>query len=223
MRRMKTHPVNIERGQAGVHRVVSELIDRGHTPYLPVIDKGIDILLGSHIRLQIKTTQRPTNHWRQVGRWSFSLTKAQRIVKQKYVKCSARKFSEEVDFVILHAYQANRFWIVPAFVLDNRSTVTFKDGEKQWKDCDITEARRLRETGMSYQDIADSMGMERHTIVRRIKGTYETPKRNYADIAQYENRWDLIAGAEATLREANRIVNKPQTAVSVSDTLAARQ
>ncbi len=219
---MKPHLVNIAKGQAGVYRVVSELIDHGHEPYLPVVDKGIDILLGSHIRLQVKTTQRPSNHWRQEGRWCFQLARAQRIVQRKYIKASARKFSEEVDFVILHAYQANRFWIVPAFVLDNRNTVTFADGQKQWKDCDIIEARRLRATGMSYQAIADSLGMERHTVVRRIKGTYETPKRNYADIAQYENRWDLLSGAEATLREANHIVNDPTAAESAPDKLPAR-
>lgn len=212
----KTLPVHIAKGQQGVHRVVSELIGRGHAPYLPVIDTGIDILLGSGVRLQVKTTQRMSGHWRYENRYSFTLTNAQRIVKKQYVAGHSRKFSEEVDFVILHAVEPNRFWVVPASVLDNRNTVTFSDGEQQWKSIDIVEARRMRDDGMSYQAIADALGAEQHTVKRRLNGEYVETKRNYANIPQYENRWDLISGMVSTLREANRIVSEPKAAVTAT-------
>lgn len=207
MSRMRKNPtVNIAKGQQGVHRVVSELIGRGHEPYLPVMDSGIDILLGTGVRLQVKTTQRTSRHWRTEGRFSFTLTKAQRIVQRKYTPCSSRTFSDEVDFVILHAVEANRFWIVPASVLDKRNTVTFADGERQWKSVDIVEARRMRDDGMSYKAIADALGAEEHTVKRRLNGQYLEPKRNYANVLEYENRWDLISGLVSTLREATEAV-----------------
>ena len=212
MRGMKHTTLAIIQGQGGVHRVLAELIDRGHTPYLPVIDHGVDILLESGVRLQVKTTQRPTQHWRYAGSWSFTLTRAQRIVKRKYVACVPRMFSESVDFIILVAAEARRFWIVPAPVLDGRNTVCFKDGRKQWKDCDIVEAKRLREEGWSYQAIADQLGLDQPTIRRRLSGKFAVPKRHYADIAQYENRWDLITGALATLTEATHIVDSAASA-----------
>lgn len=218
----KNKAVNVAKGQQGVHRIVSELIGRGYEPYLPVIDTGIDVLLGSGVRLQVKTTQRPTKHWRQAGRFCFTLATSQSIVKKQYVKGKSRKFSEEVDFVILHAVEANRFWIVPAAILDNRNTVTFADGQEQWKDINLTEAKRMRDEGMSYQGIADALGAEHHTVMRRLKGLFVEPKRNYAKVLQYENRWDLISDMVLTLREANRIVT-PRTADTVPDTLASRQ
>lgn len=209
MRRMNTLSTpNIAQGQLAVYRVVSELIARGHAPYLPVVDSGIDILLGSGIRLQVKSTQRPTQHWRQAGAWSFTLRASQRIVKQKYVKSATRQFSREVDFVILHGIEGNRFWIVPAHILDKRTGVMFKDGHKQWKDCDETEAKRLRAEGLSFQAIADQLGVSHHTVMRRIKGIGSRNNRNYADIPQYENRWDLVGSAAIMLREANQIVSQ---------------
>lgn len=207
MARMRKNPtVHIAKGQQGVHRVVSELIGRGHSPYLPVMDTGTDILLGSGVRIQVKTTHRTSGHWRTAGRFSFTLNKSQRIVQRKYTPCSSRKFSEEVDFVILHAIEANRFWVVPAAVLDNRNTVTFADGERQWKSLDMVEAKRMRDDGMSYQAIADALGAEHHTVKRRLNGEFVEPKRNYANVLDYENRWDLISGMVSTLREANAVV-----------------
>lgn len=197
----------IAQGQLGVHRVLAELIARGHVPFIPVIDAGVDIMLLGGVRLQVKSTRRQSQHWRVAGAWSFTLSKAQRIVKQRYVKNPKRCFSGEVDFVILHAIDANRFWVVPAAVLDNRQTLLFKDGARQWKECDVAEARRLRAEGRSYKAIADTLGVEHHTVMRRIKGTFAEPKRKYTNVGQYENRWDLITGALTTLQEANDVVS----------------
>lgn len=191
---------SVIQGQLGVHRVVAELIKHGHIPYLPVIDVGVDILLGSGVRLQVKSTRRPlaTRNSRLAGAWSFTLSKAQRIVQREYLSCSSRKFSDEVDFVVLHAIEAKRFWVVPAAVLDNRYTVLFKDGRKQYKDCDVDKAKALRAQGLSFQAIADELGTSHHTVMRRIKGIGSWANRNYADIPQYEDRWDLIAAVVAT-------------------------
>ncbi len=203
---------HIAQGQVGVHRVVAELIERGHAPYLPVIDDGIDILLGSGLRLQVKTTKAPVKHWRQEGRWSFTLTRAQRIVKRRYVPCSPRQFSAQVDFVILHALKANRYWIVPAAVLDGRFSINFKDGSKQWQACDVETARRLRASGLSYQAIADQLEIPQWVVRRRLDGSHPVPKRNYADIPQYESRWDLLTAAIVGAQETTRVLKAAASA-----------
>lgn len=203
---MKKHTNHVAQGQLGVHRVISELIARGHEPYLPVVDNGIDILLRSGIRLQIKTTRRETQHWRSVGSWSFSLS-IQSVGAQHRYTSKTRKFSEQVDFVILHAVEAARFWVVPAAVLDGRNTVCFKDGRKQWKDLDEVEINRLRMDGYTLEAIAGRFGVSMKTVRRRLT-TNQKPRRRFADVAQYENRWDLITGTNDVLNEATELVTQ---------------
>ena len=208
MRRMKTHLPHTEQGQVGVHRVVSELLALGHEPYLPVVDRGIDVLLRSGIRIQVKSTRRATAHWRQVGRLNFTLTNSQVIRKKKYVKAQPRKFSEQCDFVILWAIDPNRFWVVPAAVLDGRCTVSIGD-DVQWRQVDIEAARRMREQGLSYDTIASNLGCTGTTIKRRLNGSFVAPKRNLANLNQYENRWDLIDQYLGVLTEANALAQLP--------------
>ncbi|MGH9424321.1 MAG: hypothetical protein ACRD3J_30390, partial [Thermoanaerobaculia bacterium] len=88
-------------GQAGVHRVLSELILRGHRPYTPSADTGVDILLGSGVRVQVKSTMRASIHWRlSEGTFLFSLSQATRIIKHGVQTQPARVFSQMCDFVV---------------------------------------------------------------------------------------------------------------------------
>ena len=212
MRRMKTHLPHIEQGQVGVHRVVSELLSLGHEPYLPVVDRGIDILLRSGIRLQVKSTHGATKHWRQAGRLMFTLAASQTIRQRQYVAAKPRQFSEQCDFVILWAIDPNRFWVVPAAVLDGRWTVSIGD-EPQWRQVDMDAARRMREQGLTYEAIASNLLVNVRTLRRRLDGSFAAPKRNLANLNQYENRWDLISGAVAMMTEANKIVETPAEAL----------
>ncbi len=207
MRRMKKFPtLAIAHGQLGVYRVVAELIARGHAPYLPVVDAGIDILLSTGIRLQVKATQRQSVHWRTEGFWGFTLRRSQRIVKRQYVPCAARKFSEEVDFVILHAIEAKRFWVVPAAVLDGRQTLLFGDDTRQWRDCDIEEAKRLLGSGQTQAEVAAHFGMSPKTLRRKLGGEFLVAKRNYANMHLYENKWELLDARQAEAVQFPRIV-----------------
>ena len=210
---MKLHTTsNIVQGQVAVHRTVAELLMRNVVPYFPTVDEGIDLIAGANVKLQIKSTLRHSQNYRMGGWWCFTLSNSQRIRQRRYVPCSSRKFSAQCDFVVLHAVEANRFWIVPAHVLDGRFTVQFKDGNRQWRDIDVNAARRMREQGYTYKAIADAIGATWKTIKNRLDGSFTEPKRKYADLAQYENRWDLITGALATLHEANTIAETPREA-----------
>jgi len=209
----------IGRGQAGVYRVVSELILRNHAPYFPSVDSGVDLIVDGTLRLQVKTTLRASRHWRwPEGTFIFSLKKAQTIQKQKYVPCQSRKFREFCDFLVLWAVEPSRFWIVPAVVCDGRHNVTIND-RHQWKLCDIDQAKALRAQGLSYRAIAEQIGADEWTVKRRLNGSFAEPKRRYSDLMQYENRWDLITGALATLTEANTIVDRPRAVVNDAEFL----
>lgn len=181
-------------GQVGVYRVISELLVRGHAPFLPVVDVGVDLLLATGTRLQVKTTQRPCQRGRLAGMWMFTLTKTRRIAGGEIVPGAARVFGGEVDFVVLHAVHGHRFWIVPAHVLDHRKTLLFSEN-KQWKDIDVDAVRHRLAAREMIEDIAAELKVSIRTLRRRLEGTLAETKRNYADILQYENRWDLLVPA----------------------------
>jgi hypothetical protein len=183
--------LNIAQGQAGVHRIISELIPRGYAPYLPVVDTGVDILLAGNIRLQVKTTLRASQHHRLPPEtFSFTLSKAQTIKQQKFVSCAPRTFSEECDFVILVALEAQRVWIVPAVVLNGRYTAAFYK-QAQWRDLDLDKMKELARQGLTFSEIARQIGSNFKTVSRRLRGK-EAPNKPHSNLGQYENRWDLI-------------------------------
>src|SRR6266705_1724172 len=196
----------VAQGQAGVHRVLSELILLGHRPYIPSSDTGIDILLEHGVRIQVKSTMRASAHWRlKEGTFLFSLSKAAQVRGGKIVVAMPpRIFSAVCDFVVLWAIEPDRFWVVPSGVLDRRHTITIST-TSQWRDIDGDRITALKAQGLSVAEIAAQTGISRETIKRRLT-TFQTPKRKYSVLPQYENRWDLIAGTVATLSEASLAV-----------------
>lgn len=203
---------SLEQGQAGVYRVLSELILRGHCPYVPSADTGVDILLESGLRIQVKSTRRESAHWRlSPGTFSFSLCGAKSIRKGGVYVRPARVFSDFCDFLVLWAIEPDRFWIVPAQVLNGRHTAVISS-TKQWRDLDRAQIEAGRAQGLSDLEIAKHANVSLATLKRRLT-TYQTPKRAFTDLPQYENRWDLITGALATLHEATTIVEPSSTVV----------
>jgi hypothetical protein len=115
-------------GQAGVHRVMSELALRNVSGYLPSIDVGVDILTNEGVRIQVKAAHlrarkiskgQPSYQfgigWCQVG----NAHKPQRRL---------RAYSTECDFFVLWGIDEDRFWIVPSKVFDNRQILLLYPG-----------------------------------------------------------------------------------------------
>lgn len=195
----------VAQGQAGVYRVLCELILRGHRPYSPATDIGVDILLEQGIRIQVKTTMRASVHRRfSEGTFLFSLSAAARIRAGAVISKQARVFSAACDFIVLWAIEAERFWIVPAAVLDNRHTAMITP-TKQWRDFDSAQVDTLKAQGMTIAAIAKHLGVAPRTVTRR-QTTFQTPRTPYTYLQSYENKWDLITGALSTLSEANAVV-----------------
>lgn len=223
MTRLQKVPT-IDQGQAGVHRVLSELILRGHRTYTPSADTGVDILLESGVRIQVKTTMRASAHHRLVeGTFLFTLGQADRIIKSQVVNLPGREFSKHCDFIVLWAIEPDRFWVVPAGVLDGRHTVTISP-VKQWRDFDKDRVDTLKASGLTLAEIAKELGVSVKTVMRR-QTTLQAPKREYTEMPKYENRWDLITASVATMCEAVTIAStsREEAVTSSPDTPAARR
>lgn len=194
------HLPTVLQGQAGVHRVLSELILRGHRPYLPSADTGIDILLESGLRIQVKSTMRASSHYRlKTGTFLFTLGRGTRVRQGKVTPLAAREFSRVCDFVVLWAIEPDRFWVVPSNVLDGRHTATISTSA-QWRNFDADQVKAFQAQGLTIQQIADQLGVAPRTVTRRLS-SFQTPVRKYTDLPQYEGGWHRIVDTIATLAE----------------------
>ena len=105
------------RGQAAVWRVASELAMRGHVPFFPGLDVGVDLVMDNGLRLQIKCATLGQRHKIGVkanvgyffnlrrGCWDSS--------RKQYTGPKRRSYAEIADFFVLWAITENRFFIVP--------------------------------------------------------------------------------------------------------------
>jgi hypothetical protein len=87
-------------GKMGEFRVFVKLLEHGHVPYVPLVDEGIDCLLKSGVRIQIKTvsTQRDP-------RW-FQVT----------------NLVSEDNFYIICVDAGGEFWVFPSRVFIENAT-----------------------------------------------------------------------------------------------------
>ena len=94
-------------GQAGVYRVMSELLLRGHVPSVPCVDTGVDIALDNGLRMQVKSvTMRPHPGYPE-GAYCFS-------VKENNHGSKKRDWTKVVDFLVYWGINENRFFVIPA-------------------------------------------------------------------------------------------------------------
>lgn len=143
---MKELPLTLAQGQAAVHRVLAELLLRRIPCYIPAVDVGVDIALDDGTRLQVKSSK--LRSVRSGGRnpnspslgpaYRFSLSmKLHGNFDQGSWRRHAssrpytlRKYSEEVNFLVLWGIDEDRFWIVPADVCNERQGLVLYPGKR---------------------------------------------------------------------------------------------
>lgn len=111
-------------GQAGVYRVLAELLRREVNAYLPAVDVGVDILTVRGIRIQVKATRLRTQNAKNIAMRGPAYFFAPSIKfrgspERRRREYRFRKFSEEVDFVVFWGVDEDRFWVVPATLADH--------------------------------------------------------------------------------------------------------
>lgn len=200
----------IQLGEAGVLRVMSELILRGHTPYKPAVDDhGVDLMLSTGVRLQVKTATLRTRRrgtqqlkdgpqiylsagyflslgWCQMGR-------VQSPIRRK------RLYSQECDYFIIWGVDENRFWIVPSFVLDNRTCLVL--GPKP--QATSKQVQDLAAKGLGLQEISRTLGICEVTAWKRKKG--DAKHGSFVrSVRMCEDKWDFLSGAPQSFLQQER-------------------
>lgn len=203
-------------GMAGEWRVAAELALRGINPYFPGVDIGADLLANGRVRIQVKcahlTTRQngPSRKSYPNGAYWFKLWRNAYVTGSTLrQKQRPRDFSKDCDVVVLWGIDEDRFWVVPAGVMDHHSLVVVGP-EVQFKRTDGL----AQMTGMTHQQMADALGVSRPTVSRRLSGKLAVSKRPLsAQVRSYENRWDLIESM-ANLGEAANAAAEEQIEVT---------
>lgn len=103
-----------ELGKAGEHRVISELLLRGHTPMLAIVDNGVDVVLENGTRLQVKTVSRlQKSHCGSacVTATHVGFENGKRV--KKYIPHTA-------DFFVVWVIPWQEFFIIPVIEVSKR-------------------------------------------------------------------------------------------------------
>ena len=189
----------IQLGEAGVLRVMSELILKGHTPYKPAVDDhGVDLMLNSGLRLQVKTATLRTRNsgikhlkggdvvntvtgyylslgWTQSGRTHTPIRRK-------------RRYSEECDYFVIWGVDENRFWIVPSFVLDNRTCLVLGPKAKP----NAGQVSVLAAQGFGLTEIATRLDVCPVTVWKQKRGVRGKMGAFVNAVRACEDRWDFL-------------------------------
>ena len=180
-------------GKAGEYRVASELILRGHAVYFPAVDMGADLTIENGIRVQVKTCHLV----KQNSQTAYFIDPSHHIIHDgmKQVSLRDRKMSDECDFVVVWGIDENRFWVIPADLLDGVGSVSLGP-ECYFKQLDLQKMLELRRMGRTHNEIAAEMECSQTTVwallndKRPAVDRYPKTKR----IRDCEGRWDFLAG-----------------------------
>lgn len=198
-------------GMAGNYRVASELLLRGLNPFFPAVDDGVDLVVDGIVKVQVKSAhamRRPDDFQCQTG-YNFSLARGPKALGGGIAtRSTPRIFSGKVDFVVLWGIGQNRFWIVPAHLLDDRMTI-YLGPEGRFIPVDAIRIRQMLDAGNDQRTIAAALGVSEMTISRRIRKVLSEPGPVVAElikIRECEGRWDHIQEAIRALTQADDIV-----------------
>lgn len=194
-------------GMAGNLRVASELLLRGFDVSIPYVDTGVDLYVSGCVRIQVKSAHLMTRQYStgQQPTFNFFLAKGPAALGGGLsTKSVARIFSAKCDFVVLWGIEQNRFWIVPAALLDNRMSIALGP-DIRWVPIDADQLKAKVEAGMTQREIAAELGVCEMTISRRMNQQFIKPSTVIAAmqrIKETEGRWDLLQDYIGTMNEA---------------------
>lgn len=211
---VRSLPYNLALGQAGVHAVAAQLLLHGISPCFPAVDIGADIVTADGIKVQVKSARirhqklhgKPMHRY---GAYWFKLSTRIKVRAGFRITQERRIFSEECDFVVLWGVEDNKFWVVPAALLDGKTGCTV-GRPAGWVDADIEAVREAREEGRTWREIASSLGLKLGTTFRSGRGARDqmAPRTRYTQaVRECEGRWDFILGASAALSQAEAAVS----------------
>lgn len=194
--------------------MASELLLRNFNPSFPSVDCGVDVLVDGGIRIQVKcghlrySLADSVQAYKNGAYWFKLQATAHYVSGNNNIRHREKpQFSSFCDFVVLWGIEDNRFWVVPAALMDGRTLVVLGPTDIHGGShiqVDVEKVKRLYEQGLTMDEIGERMNVDRHTISRRLKGLYVKAARTISsEVRQYEGRWDLIESYYRTLQSAD--------------------
>lgn len=201
----------VMQGQAGVYRVASELLMRKFHVCFPAADgHGVDLVLESGVRIQVKSahlgTYGPSSR-QACYQFAFAKTKfASASGKLRKELCS---HSDKCDFVVLWGIDTDKFWIVPAALVDHKGYVQIGEASR-YQDVDNSTITDMLAQGKTWRQTARELGITTATVSRRLSGKVQEPKSMFvAQIRACENRWDLVRELELSRQPQGKLIEMP--------------
>lgn len=196
-------------------RVASELMRRGLGVALPLIDLGYDLLLEHGVRIQVRSCHRRVlGHGKMLN--YFLLPTVRRVANsQSYKNFYDRKPSDEYDFCVAWGVDEDRFWVIPAILLDGKRSVSLGP-ECCFKDANLDQMEALRAQGKTYDQIAKETGFSQCKVWSVMTGK-RTGDSRYPDtqrIRDCENRWDYITEHIADLAGGRKVFEQETAEVT---------
>ena len=202
-------------GKAGEYRVASELILRGCVPAFPAIDLGCDLMIDHGVRIQVKSMHLTKCGRRVIPHYYFTPSIRRVTDKKQYVILKDRKMSDECDFVVAWGINENRFWIIPAHLLDGKMSVSLGQ-ECYFKGVDRIKVLQMRAEGKTYREISETFGFSINMVWMIASGRRDGSNR-YPDtkaIRDCEGRWDYITEHIADLSGGRKVFEQQTVATT---------
>lgn len=187
-------------GEASVLSTEVNLIRRGFKTFKPSVDDGIDLAIiqgKGLVRLQVKCSSlisKIRGEGEPMTYYEFSLTSVKASFGEGGVIINKRNFSSQVDFLILHGVDEDKFWVVPAALLDDKKSATIYTNSRSRPDINWDDVRTRRDAGETLRSIGDSIGLSASAVMERLRGTTkEAESKIVNQLRACENGWHLIA------------------------------
>jgi hypothetical protein len=217
-------------GGAGEHTVVAQLMLRGVVPCFPAVDVGVDLYTVAGCRIQVKSAHLCTTpaivrkNTEGVYRFSFPQhifrnSSTRGVVKS--VKRVRRQFEEYCDVVVLWGIDQNRFWVVPAKLLNGLQGIDLGPNNERSFSKDVPEMREMVRLGYEQSEIAAHFGISQASVSTRLKraGCKIYLSSRTLAIRQCEGIWDPIVdfGRNASIILPEPAQNLAETSEAIKE------
>lgn len=190
---------NLVVGEIGETRVLAKLLELGHIPYRPVVDDhGVDFMLSTGLKLQVKTARLTKRAHQNHMTYSYTLGIVNTTRNRRGRVLRRKLYSEECDVLILHGLDENRFWICPAYLVDGRACLEL--GPRSWRTAG--EVREQLDLGIGVLQTAAELQISRTTVWRRKHG--DIAKGGFVRAVRLcEDKWEFLISARETSKSAD--------------------
>lgn len=161
---------------------------------LPGVDIGADLYAVNGCRIQVKTAKLRKNSAYPEGAYWFKFWQSNVLAGNNTIrKRGARDYSLCTDMMVLWGRDEDRFWVFPSALIASTQCLTL--GPKGfYQREEFSEAKRLREQGLTQQEIGAQLGISQAAVSYQLRGgrTKQPTQTTAAKARSFEGRWDLI-------------------------------